>query len=215
VIAPVFLTVAVIANWTNLNDAADRYTTPGQTSTVRATLDRDDRRDIAVNCRKELRRPRRAFATVGQCTATRTREEAVAKKLVEDSQGTVVAAALFAGTLSLAFAYVIVSLNAMRAGLLSRFMGVLGIIVGALIVLPLLPSGVPVVEVFWFGALSALFLGYWPGGRGPAWETGEPVPWPTAAERRGLAQDPEPTAPAPEEEEAPVRRRSRKRKGKR
>ena len=61
----------------------------------------------------------------------------MAKELVEQNQGALGASALFGGTIALvAFAYVIIALNAMRAGLLSRFMGVLGIIVGALIVLP-------------------------------------------------------------------------------
>ena len=89
-----------------------------------------------------------------------------------------------AAGLALAFAFIMVSLNAMRAGLLSRFMGILGIIVGVLFVIPLL-GPVPIVEVFWIAALGLLFLGKWPqGGRGPAWETGEAIPWPTAADRQ-------------------------------
>ena len=91
------------------------------------------------------------------------------------------------GTLCLALSLVLISLNAMRAGLLSRFMGVLGMIVGGLLILPLLPGGQSVVQVFWLVALGALFLDRWPGGRGPAWETGEPVPWPSAAQTRGEA----------------------------
>ena len=75
-------------------------------------------------------------------------------------------------------------LRARRVGLLSPFMGVLGAIAGALIVFPL--AGIStIVQAFWLGALGALFLGRWPGGRGPAWETGEAEPWPTAAQRRG------------------------------
>jgi hypothetical protein len=88
------------------------------------------------------------------------------------------------GTLCLAVAFVFASINAMRAGLLSRFMGVLGALVGALLVLPLLPGGQVVIQLFWLTALGMLFLGRWPGGRGPAWETGEAVEWPTAAARR-------------------------------
>jgi hypothetical protein len=95
----------------------------------------------------------------------------------------VLEAVVLAATLALAFAFVLVSLNAMRAGLLSRFMGILGIIVGALFVLPLLGQ-VPFVQLFWVGAIGMLALGKWPqGGRGPAWETGEADPWPTARER--------------------------------
>jgi hypothetical protein len=94
-----------------------------------------------------------------------------------------VGAALGAGgTLALALSIVMVNLNAMRAGLLSRFMGVIGIITGALFVIPLAP--VPIVQMFWLGALAALFVGRWPGGRGPAWDSGEAVPWPSAAEQR-------------------------------
>jgi hypothetical protein len=95
----------------------------------------------------------------------------------------------FAAGLALAFAFVLVSLNAMRAGLLSRFMGVLGIIVGVLFVLPLLGT-IPVVQTFWIAALGLLFLGRWPqGGRGPAWDTGEPDPWPTAQERQAALME--------------------------
>jgi amino acid transporter len=90
--------------------------------------------------------------------------------------------ALAAG-LALAFCFIMIALNAMRAGVLSRFMGIVGIIVGVLFVIPLLGS-VPIVEVFWVAALGLLFLDKWPqGGRGPAWDSGEAIPWPTAQDR--------------------------------
>jgi hypothetical protein len=82
------------------------------------------------------------------------------------------------GTLSFAFALVLLSLNAMRAGLLTRFMGVLGIICGAALVL--LPQN-PII-VFWLLALAALFAGRWPSGMPPAWAAGRAVPWPSSAE---------------------------------
>jgi hypothetical protein len=85
------------------------------------------------------------------------------------------------GSIALAFAMVMISLNAMRAGLLSRFMGILGIFVGILLVIPL---GVQILQLFWFAALGLLLLDRWPGGRGPAWQTGEAIPWPGAAEQR-------------------------------
>jgi hypothetical protein len=204
-IAPVLLAVAVVANWVGLKDASDRYTEPGAVATLeRSDLSSDDRADIRRSCR---RAPQAAA-----CTAVRIQQEATAKKQVEDARGVAGTAAGFAGTLAIAFAYVIVSLNAMRAGLLSRFMGVLGIGVGVLIVLPLLPQGLPIVQMFWIGALGALFLGRWAGGRGPAWESGEPDPWPTAADRR--AEHEGPPEPEPVEEEPVVRRSSRKRRKK-
>jgi hypothetical protein len=91
---------------------------------------------------------------------------------------TAVASLSLAASIAVGFATVLVSLNAMRAGLLSRFMGVLGIILGALFVLPLIAS--PVIQLFWLLALGALFSGHWPGaGRGPAWDAGEAIPWPS------------------------------------
>ena len=115
--------------------------------------------------------------------------------------------ALAAG-LGLAFAFIVISLNSMRAGILSRFMGIVGIIVGVLFVIPLLGS-VPIVEVFWVGALALLFLDRWPQGwRGPAWDAGEAIPWPTAQERAAGAAARRAEAEAGEEpvlEAEPVR----------
>lgn len=112
-----------------------------------------------------------------------------AKELVNDQLGVggVVAVSGIgtAAGLGIAFMFILVSLNAMRAGLLSRFMGILGIIVGVLLVIPL-QGNLPVVQIFWVGALGALFLDRWPQGRGPAWEAVEEIPWPTAAERRDV-----------------------------
>ena len=214
-VAPVLLAVAVVANWMGLRDAADRYTDPAEVASVRATPTDEQREDIADLCRTSVRRASRTAETIAECRTTRLRQEAVANELVDDSRGVVATAAGFAGTLALAFSYVIIALNAMRAGLLSRFMGVLGIAVGALIVLPLLPQGLPIVQMFWLAALGVLFLGRWSGGRGPAWETGAAEPWPAAANRRAEPEpEPaeEPERPAHPDETPVARRSSRKRK---
>ena len=94
-------------------------------------------------------------------------------------------------SLALGLGWVVICLNAMRIGLLTRFMGVLGVICGALIVLPIL-SPLPVVQTFWLGAMAALLAGRWPNGVPPAWASGEAVPWPSQAKvregRRGQVQ---------------------------
>src|SRR5204862_6894101 len=82
------------------------------------------------------------------------------------------------GTLATAFGLVVISLNAMRVGLLTRFMGVLGIIVGVLFVIPL--GTLPVVQAFWLGALAVLLAQRWPAGQPPAWVTGTAQPWPSS-----------------------------------
>jgi len=106
-------------------------------------------------------------------------------------------------SLALGLGWVVICLNAMRVGLLTRFMGVLGVICGALIVLPIL-SPLPIVQTFWLGAMALLLLGRWPNGAPPAWEAGEARPWPSQQEirerrRRGGAPaepEPEPAARA-------------------
>ncbi len=85
--------------------------------------------------------------------------------------------------LILAAGVVLISQGARRAGLLSNFLGILGIIVGVLLFVPLFGRP-PVIAYFWTIALGFLFLNRWPQGRGPAWESGEAIPWPTAAELR-------------------------------
>ena len=135
--------------------------------------------------------------------------------------GPVLVALATGGTVSLAFLFVMLPIRGRRVGLLSPFMGVLGAIAGALIIIPL-ASVSSVIQAFWLGALGALFLGRWPGGRGPAWQSGEAAPWPTAAQRRGVAPPPErepsaeldPSLP-PEPEPEPDRPASRKRRKKR
>ena len=62
------------------------------------------------------------------------------------------------GTLALAFGFVLVCLNAMKVGLLTRFMGVLGILAGVLFIIPI-GSPLPVVQCFWLAALAPAALG--------------------------------------------------------
>jgi hypothetical protein len=103
-------------------------------------------------------------------------------------------------------ATILISLNARRAGLLSSFMGITGVIVGVLVVVPFVGRP-PIVYFFWAAALGLLYIDRWPGqrGRGPAWESGEQEPWPTTAELRAeqnaerIGRTPERAAPEPEE----------------
>lgn len=121
-----------------------------------------------------------------------------AEDLIDDSSLPVVSGIGFAANLALGFSVVLLSLNAMRAGLTSRFLGIIGIIIGVLYVLPV-AGGPQIVQLFWLGALAVLFLGRWPGGRGPAWEAGEAIPWPSAADQaRELQREQEKTEGQPQ-----------------
>jgi hypothetical protein len=87
-----------------------------------------------------------------------------------------------AGALAFGFAFVLIALNAMKVGLLTRFMGMMGVIVGVTFVLPLDSQGI--LRVFWLAALAALIAGRWPKGLPPAWTTGNAEPWPTQQQIR-------------------------------
>ena len=86
------------------------------------------------------------------------------------------------GGLALALAFVLIALAAMRAGLLTRFMGILGAIVGASLVLPLDQLGI--IRSFWLGAIGIVILGLRPERRPPAWAVAEAVPWPSQQQIR-------------------------------
>jgi hypothetical protein len=90
-------------------------------------------------------------------------------------------AVLFPAVLGLVVMMIYVPLQAQRAGLLTRFFGSLGMALGAsmILILPVALLGVLV----WMGYLGLLFVGRVPGGRPPAWETGEAVPWPRPGEQ--------------------------------
>jgi hypothetical protein len=88
----------------------------------------------------------------------------------------------YAGELALAVSFVLVSLQAMRAGLLTRFMGYLGIIAGILVLFVITP--VPVVQAYWLVGLGVLFAGRWPSGMPPAWQSGRVERWPSSQELR-------------------------------
>jgi hypothetical protein len=118
-----------------------------------------------------------------------------------------------------------VSLNAMRVGLLTKFLGILGIIAGVLVVIPLGP--LPVVLGFWLLAVALLLVGRGRGGMPPAWQTGKAEPWPSqqelVEERRKRAEarrPPREPEPEPEAEAVPAgrphpssKKRKRKRRG--
>ncbi|PTL59557.1 DUF4386 domain-containing protein [Paraconexibacter algicola] len=68
------------------------------------------------------------------------------------------------------------SLEAGRVGLLTRFLGIFGVGAGLATAIPGLGIG-PYLLLGWLGSVGCLALGYWPGGRPPAWDAGRAVPW--------------------------------------
>ncbi len=92
------------------------------------------------------------------------------------------------GSLLLAVGFVLIALNAMRVGLLTRFLGYLGIAAAAASLLFIGSPPALLIQVAWLLALAYLLSGRWPNGDPPAWRTGQAVPWPSAAEQREQRQ---------------------------
>lgn len=88
----------------------------------------------------------------------------------------------FLGALLVAVGFVLVSVQAMNAGLLSRPMGYLGMFAGALILFQVFQ--LPIIQCGWLLAVGYLISGRWPSGVPPAWRSGRAEPWPSSAEVR-------------------------------
>lgn len=128
-----------------------------------------------------------------------------------------------AGTLGLLAGLVYTSLQAMRAGLLTRFMGTLGMALGVAVLL-FGPIGPPAVVIYVL-SLGLLFIDRWPSGRPPAWDEGRAIPWPKPGEAPPAEQEEEQPAeiegsaeeifeePSVEDIASEGRRRKRKRRG--
>lgn len=113
------------------------------------------------------------------------------------SRGSLIAPQIgnYLGLFLLAVAFVLISLNAMRVGLLTRFLGYLGIIAGVLTIIPLVP--IPIVEAYWLLAMAYLLSGRWPSGVPPAWSSGRPEPWPSNQQLRAARGQPRGSRAAP------------------
>jgi hypothetical protein len=131
------------------------------------------------------------FATGGDFT-----NKAVDRALLTTGSGGIVLGLLgLVAALALAVGMIATMLGSMRAGLLPRWVSVLGILSG-LLFLPFF--GTPVLQLiptFWLAATGILLMERWPNGDPPAWAAGEARPWPTQAELR-IKREQESGAPA-------------------
>ncbi len=130
---------------------------------------------------------------------------------------------LLAG-LALAAGMVATLINALRVGLLPRWMAFVGMFAALLIFLPIGGAELQLVPAFWMVMIGILFVGRWPKGDPPAWAAGEARPWPSQAQLRaeaggGGGSSPSPAvagatpAPAPAAGQSSSGRRRRKRSG--
>jgi hypothetical protein len=149
------------------------------------------------------------FATSGAQTY------AQANALMSTPLLTVLQVAALLGNFVIALPLVLMALNALQTGLLTKFLGYLGVFAGFLIAFPIFQ--IPIVQAYWLAAVAYLLSGRWPSGVPPAWSTGRAQPWPSSAETRarraagaGAKPGPRPApVPTPQPAGAPVPGRTR------
>jgi hypothetical protein len=122
---------------------------------------------------------------VAACEKEKREDDAASNALSDASLSTPAGILTLGGGLLFAIALFYTCLWAMRLGLLSRFWGSLGMALGIAILI-----GFVILAIVWFLYLGLLFLGFLPGGRPPAWEAGEAVPWATPGERAAEELEP-------------------------
>jgi hypothetical protein len=116
---------------------------------------------------------------VGQAvTGTSDHADNLAKEAIDNAPLQGLAAGFgIAGRLGFMVAMFYSCLYGLRTGLLSRLWGSLGMALAAVSFL------FPQFAVLWFIYLGLLIAGWAPGGRPPAWQAGEAIPWPTPGEK--------------------------------
>jgi hypothetical protein len=91
-------------------------------------------------------------------------------------------------TLALTVGMIATLLNALRVGLVVRWMGILGMFAAVITFAPLLGEEGEIILAFWMVMMGVLYIGKWPNGEPPAWAAGEARPWPSQARTRGAAK---------------------------
>lgn len=115
---------------------------------------------------------------------------AVDRALLTTGSGGIVLGLLgLLAALALAVGMIAVMLGSMRAGLLPRWLSVLGILSGLLFLPFFGTTTLQLIPTFWLVATGILLMERWPSGDPPAWAAGEARPWPTQAELRAKREE--------------------------
>lgn len=182
VAAPLFLATASVLKAVATDEAASAFTA-GKASADLSVQEakaecRDERRDDPDGFRDEYAAPGEPEGGVLRCAEETVTDDAATNAITDASLNVAAIGFGLGGRLGLAFALLYTCLWAMRTGLLSRFWGSLGMAMGVAAFLLVVQF-----TFIWFLYFAFLLLGWVPGGKPPAWEKGEAVPWPTPGEK--------------------------------
>jgi hypothetical protein len=201
VAAPLFLAASAVLNAVATNDAATEFVAgdakPGITVQAAGEDCRSDLQDLGAQEFREESGGGSQAAALKRCTTTKVADETASEAIAEAATRDIATGFGLGGRLGLAVALFYSCLHAMRTGLLSRFWGSLGMALGVAALLLLVQF-----TMIFFIYFGLLLIGRLPGGRPPAWEAGEAIPWPTPGER--AAETLEPSDPPSASEQLPL-----------
>lgn len=170
VAAPLLIGVGTVLYGQAREEAAERFVAGEAKPTISA-------KDLKEKCEGEK--------PVAACEKEKREDDAAANALSDASLSTPAGILTLGGGLLFAIGLFYTCLWAMRTGLLSRFWGSLGMALGIAVLI-----GFVILAIVWFLYIGLLYLGFLPGGKPPAWEEGEAVPWPTAGEKAAAELEP-------------------------
>lgn len=204
VIAPLFLAISTGLSAEARNDAAATFVAGDAKATLSASEAKEDcisqREDMGAEDFAAEFEPAAGEKPLAACEDRKVEDDEATNARSEASTAAAVSGFGIAGALGLAVSLFYVGLWTMRTGLLGRFWGSLGMALGVAILLGLLP-----LAFIWLVYVALLIAGWVPGGKPPAWEAGEAIPWPTPGEKAADELE-----SSPSDEGDPSERRKRK-----
>lgn len=118
------------------------------------------------------------------------RANEIAQETINDAPLRTLAAGFgIAGQIGFVVGMFYTTMQAMRVGLLTRFWGSLGMALGAVSFVFFQ------FTLLWFIYFGVLLIGRVPGGKPPAWDAAEAIPWPTPGEQAAEKLEAEPPPP--------------------
>jgi hypothetical protein len=197
VAAPLFLGASALLNAVATNDAASEFVAgkaqPGITAKAAGEDCQSELKDMGAKEFGEEFGGGSQSAALKQCVQTKVADEEASNAVSEAPTRGLATGLGLGGRLGLAVALFYSCLYAMRTGLLTRFWGSLGMALGVAALLLLVQF-----TMIFFIYLGLLLLGKIPGGRPPAWTTGEAIPWPTPGEKAATELSPAESSDASE-----------------
>jgi hypothetical protein len=191
VAAPLFLAASSAVAIGITSEAADSFVAGDVKPELTASEAREEcveeRKDEGADFLEKEYDPAPGTSPQRACEDRKLEDDAASRATKEASLAPLATGLGLAGALGFVVALLYTGLWAMRTGLLSRFWGSVGMVAGIAFLLgPLF-----LVALVWFVYFGMLCLGIVPGGRPPAWEAGEAMPWPTPGDKAAAELEPE------------------------